>query len=818
MVNKEDICEGCCFQCKDGGCLRICDYKDCLKAYHPNCVEKDDSFLESEVPWTCRWHFCFICYNTPKFQCFSCPNAICGRCICEIEFSAIGRNRGLCKHCLTLVGCIGGKIDFDDRETYESLFKDYWKMVKEKEGLTSIHVPDAIQLPNMGGNSEDLSDSSGAEDEYQPTFSNDHWNDRKRHRKLNKCNTNGGNLSAMRTKVNSKTNEFNGWASNLLSDFLHSIGKATTEKLSQHDVSDIIIQYCNENKLFDPVKKNKVVCDARLKSLIGRKSVQKNRIYNFLEPHFTENLEQSEDEHEHVSEDKNESASISFKRQRCSSSNVKPQKNEAINLDVRHQGCLASVVTENIRRLYLNRSLIEELSENPGTFDDKVIGSFVRIKSDPYDYLQRNSHMLVKVTGIKRTLRTDEVTKDVLLEVSCMSKDIPICLLSNDNFSEEECEDLRRRVKDGRLERLSLVEFEEKALSLHEVITKQWIVKELYNLQKLIDQANEKGWRRELHKYFERKLMLETPSEQSRLLHEFPKVIVDETQVEPAEKQYPRKDLLPKSDSRELPSTKGSGEHEQQYQEPESEELEQQHHTVSSHESNDSGIHQAVIKRPVIIQVKESHLEASYPELESGQPIASQSNSGLPEKLKNEERDPTSEMMEIKHEHQCQGPKSEDVEQQHHTVSSHERNDGDIHQAVINVPVIIQVKENHPELVSGQPVACIPGAQSNSILLERLKNKQNGPGLQSIEISDDDEEQDNPIEVSKKTVDDPNSCLWYCMSPQCIKAGPYSMSLLKAWSDAFPNEMTFKVWKANQSPREAIFLTDAIRQFHMGSR
>ena len=46
-------------------------------------------------------------------------------------------------------------------------------------------------------------------------------------------------------------------------------------------------------------------------------------------------------------------------------------------------------------------------------------------------------------------------------------------------------------------------------------------------LQNRIDQANEneKGWRRQLGEYMDRKRKLEEPSEQSRLLSEIPKVI-----------------------------------------------------------------------------------------------------------------------------------------------------------------------------------------------------------------------------------------------------------------------------------------------------
>ncbi|CAL8997934.1 unnamed protein product [Prunus brigantina] len=517
VSNEEREAEDWCFICKDGGDLMLCDYKDCVKVYHPGCVGKKKSFIDSGKRWTCRKHSCSLCLDTPRFCCYCCPNSVCQHCISGSEFTVVRGKKGFCKYCLKLVllaeenseyGLDGEKIDFKDRDTFECLFKEYWEIIKGNEGL---------RLDDVYSADVDSIKIDESEEDIDLTTPNSDADSTELQRSMGK-------------RKAPKEQEYLGWGSKPLIDFLRSIGKDTTKQLSQYDLDSIIFAYIRDRNLFHPEKKRKVLCDDKLYSIFRKKSLDRMKIYGLLGAHISENLvlldentSEDEDENKNKLEDKKKDTVI-VRKKGTVSSDITSLENE-VSPSVRHS-CFASLVTDNIKLVYLRRSLLEELLKQPENSESKIQGSFVRVKNDPRDYLQRNSHQLLQVEGIRKISSINEINDEILLQVSNIPRDIPIFMLSDVDFTEDECEDLRQNVTNGMLRKPTVVELQQKARDLHEDITKHRIERELVRLQKYIDRANEKGWRRE-YPFIVSIELLKQPSEQARLLKQVPKVIAE---------------------------------------------------------------------------------------------------------------------------------------------------------------------------------------------------------------------------------------------------------------------------------------------------
>ncbi|EXB69489.1 Uncharacterized protein L484_001687 [Morus notabilis] len=241
----------------------------------------------------------------------------------------------------------------------------------------------------------------------------------------------------------------------------------------------------------------RVVCDERLRALFGKKSFSRAMIYKLLEPHLAADNGQGDYEDGYFSWGNEEVEGVEAKGQQ---EKHKRLVVETCNANPTTKSFFAAVIPENIKLIYLKRSIIQNILKqdvDPKTIEIKIVGSFVRTKSDPNDYRQKHSHNLL-VAGLKVSSGTGGSNNSVI-------KDVPTCMLSDEDFSKEECEDLRQRVKDGMLERPKVEELQHKARILHEDITKH---------------------------YLERKELFEKSDQQSRLLREVPQIIAEEIEVE----------------------------------------------------------------------------------------------------------------------------------------------------------------------------------------------------------------------------------------------------------------------------------------------
>ncbi|KAL8264923.1 hypothetical protein R6Q59_023053 [Mikania micrantha] len=546
VPKNEDDSEEWCFVCKDGGDLIICEHKDCLKSYHPECVTFDDSSGKSKSRFICDLHKCENCRRTSDFQCYCCPTSVCGRCIKSADFVHVRGKKGFCDHCLKLtllveekkeVDSDGEVVDFNNRNTYETLYKEYWEIINETEKLTLEELLSAKMKLKSGKNYD--SDKCDDSDEYQ--CSDSEGNDEmiphgsKKKLKRSKPESLEKKVKRVRTRVKkedkakSNKEEFIGWGSTRIIEFLTFIGKDTSDPLSQRELENIVKRYSMEKGL---VQNNKVVeCDEWLKLIFKRKTIRMNRIYDSLETHLAENqVSSDEDEDEDEDElgydlediDHEEKELVISKRKKKNNDNKEVEKKEDL-IDV-SQFHFAAIVPENIRLLYLRRSLVQKFTEEPESFENKVVGSIVRVKEDANGCFLKGSYQLMQITGVKKCLVGEN---DHTFILQALETDICITSLSDDDFSEEECQDLKKKMKSGMLKKLEITVLEEKARSLHRDITTHWIPRELVLLKHRIDQANEKGWRKELFEYLKRRESLNSETYKKKLLENVPSVVPD---------------------------------------------------------------------------------------------------------------------------------------------------------------------------------------------------------------------------------------------------------------------------------------------------
>ncbi|XP_026394066.1 uncharacterized protein At5g08430-like isoform X2 [Papaver somniferum] len=588
-------------------------------------------------------------------------------------------------------------------------------------------------------------------------------------------------LTSMKRTIRNNR-EFIGWGSASLIEFLISIGKDPSQARDAFDLNIIISEYITRNNLIGREKKKRVACDERLYSLLGKRIVHKNKIHDLLEPHLLASQDSSSEDELSGNSEESEGASNSRKRKRRRGLD---KTNGTMGIKVAPRSCFASIVTQNIKLVYLKRSLVQKLSENLDTFNDKVVGSFVRVKSDPNDYLQKNSHQLLQVTGIQKDSGAGDSCTGIILQLSNMSDGVQIHMLSDDDFTEEECEDLRQRVKDGQMKRLFTCDVEGKARVLHQDITCHWIERELALLQNLIDRASEKGWQRERFEYLERRALLESSSEKEKLIQEVPLVIADEFEAEPAElprDENSKTEYSPRSiASRDSRSPEDETRKETSSSPKDGESL----HAGPNCKSN--GVAYAVAQSDLIMNEVPNggNVAAGVVDNLQGRDGISSGAAYAVAKLNTRSRYRNREIVN--------GRSSEEVE------------------AYVSDEEIFVVKEEKSQLHSSGNVKQQASIEDDKQCNNETNNKDQDKKRNIVVIDLDDDDDDGDA-CGNLILDNPESSIWYYIDQADKVQGPFSMSLLKGWKSRGWFGSDFRVWKTGQTKEASILLTDAISQ------
>ncbi|CAJ1973035.1 unnamed protein product [Sphenostylis stenocarpa] len=532
VASRKKTEEDVCFICFDGGALVLCDRRGCPKAYHPSCVNRDEAFFRAKGKWNCGvFDMVGIFAATVRGMLTICAihvRFLCARDASKMLLSYVsGETRDF------------GQIDFDDKNSWEYLFKDYYIDLKGKLSLTFDEI---TQAKNPWKGSDILHSKEESPDELfdatndrgsdsDSSYENDSSRPKRRKaKKRGKSRSKEGNSYSAVTMVGAdgpSGDDSSEWASKELLEFVMHMRNGDKSVLSQFDVQALLLEYIKRNKLRDPRRKSQIICDARLQNLFGKPRVGHFEMLKLLESHFllkedsqAEDLQGSvvDTEVSHLEGDGNPNPYMKAGKDKRRKNRKKgDERGLQTNVDD-----YAAIDNHNINLIYLRRNLVEDLLEDTEKFNDKVVGSFVRIRISGSGQKQ-DLYRLVQVVGTCKAAEPYKVGKrmtDTLLEILNLNKTeiVSIDIISNQEFTEDECKRLRQSIKCGLINRLTVGDIQDKALVLQAVRVKDWLETEIVRLSHLRDRASEKGQKLQL---------LKTPEERQRRLEEIPEIHVD---------------------------------------------------------------------------------------------------------------------------------------------------------------------------------------------------------------------------------------------------------------------------------------------------
>ncbi|MBA0560731.1 hypothetical protein Golob_017609, partial [Gossypium lobatum] len=456
------------------------------------------------------------------------------------------------------------QVDFDDKTSWEYLFKVYWVLLKEKlalslDELTNAKNPwkeTAIMGPKGNSSSElnNYSNAKGTNMEKSCGDQGDSYSKRRKTTRQQKLLNNVEYLGAENSGV-MKGVPFPGgtnWATTELLEFVAHMKNGDVSVLSHFDVQPLLLEYITRNNLRDPRQKSHIICDSRLMKLFGKERVGHFEMLKLLESHFL--IQDHSRAIDTVRGEPIEAAAIQLAVDGNSDSQpiIASDKRRKTRKKVNEKGQranpdeYAAVDVHNMNLIYLKRNWIENLIDDAEKIDGKVVGSFVRIKIPGNDQKQ-DFYRLVQVVGTSKTepYKIGERTTDIMLEILNLDKKEAVSIngISNQEFTEvpidfldaDECQRLYQRIRCGLTKWFTVGEILEKAMALQAVRVND---SEILRVTNLRDRASEKGHMKEYPMLLDMMLtfrlecieklqLLNSPDERQRRLQEIPDIHCD---------------------------------------------------------------------------------------------------------------------------------------------------------------------------------------------------------------------------------------------------------------------------------------------------
>ncbi|XP_040383977.1 zinc finger CCCH domain-containing protein 19-like isoform X2 [Oryza brachyantha] len=497
-------------------------------------------------------------------MCYTCTYSLCKGCIKQGKFFGVRGNKGFCDTCFGTILLIESKdedrakvnVDFDDKNSWEYLFKLYWLDLKGKYSLTLEELVNAKSCWTVRSTSARREKEESSDDLYDANDDIDASSDGLlRKRKRNGSSGRRGRKQQKKGAITTREHEISikgaenlpktvphegmtflgdtQWASSELLEFIGHMRNGDISYISQFDVQVLLLEYIKQNNLRDPRRKSQIICDMRLSSLFRKPRVGHFEMLKLLEMHFHSKETVNGDSQKATDVD---SAQINSGEYNDMSSKICSDKRRKIHKKIERDSPAnledyAAIDMHNINLIYLRRSLLEDLIDDNGTFSDKITGAFVRIRTSGVGQKQ-DMYRLVKVLGTHKVAERYSVgkkTTDHALEILNLDKKEVITMdtISNQDFTQEECKRLRQSMKCGLITRLKVGDIREKAKIFQQLRVNDWLENEKQRLSHLRDRASETGRRKELRECVEKLQLLSTPEERARMINEDPEVHVD---------------------------------------------------------------------------------------------------------------------------------------------------------------------------------------------------------------------------------------------------------------------------------------------------